>query len=417
MKNFFKILKLNLFVTLFLVGSIYSQSSSTYSRFGIGDIFYANSAKRLAMGQLGTSLADESYISIINPAAWNTISRTRMEFSFRYSGISVSNDANKTYYDDSRFSGFSFGFPISKDNGVVMAMGLIPVSRVSYKAAEKFESTTNNKDDYIINYSGDGGLSKVFVGLSFKLPFDLSFGGTLDYYFGNLEYESKVTFINLNQRSGSFNKRFTPQGLGTTIGVITPDISKIFSSGNFKNLRLGASAIFLNDLNTDTILTSTSVVEKDTVSSGVTKMHIPARYSFGLSFNVTDNYRFAFDYLYQEWNKFSINNTVSNQLQRASKISAGFEYKPDYEINKSAWEQISWRFGLSYEKSQYKINNTSIEEYSIAGGFSYPLAMENTIDVAIQYSIRGKNEANLFKENTIRLNIGLSLGETWFLRR
>jgi hypothetical protein len=80
------------------------------------------------------------------------------------------------------------------------------------------------------------------------------------------------------------------------------------------------------------------------------------------------------------------------------KISTGFEYKPGQIIGASVWEQIIWRAGLSYEKTQYLINNQGIDQYSVFGGFSFPLGIENSIDIAVQYSMRGTTDSGLLKE-------------------
>ena len=56
-----------------------AQSSSSYSRYGIGDIDYSYSVRRMGMGQLGTAVADADFISIINPASLYKIDKTRFE--------------------------------------------------------------------------------------------------------------------------------------------------------------------------------------------------------------------------------------------------------------------------------------------------------------------------------------------------
>jgi hypothetical protein len=80
------------------------------------------------------------------------------------------------------------------------------------------------------------------------------------------------------------------------------------------------------------------------------------------------------------------------------------------------WELTIWRFGLSYEQTQYKFYGQGINQYSIFGGLSYPLGIENTIDIAIQYLNRGTTDNNLLNENSVRIYLGLSFGELWFLR-
>ena len=42
--------------------------------------------------------------------------------------------------------------------------------------------------------------------------------------------------------------------------------------------------------------------------------------------------------------------------------------------------------------------------------------MGNTIDIGLQYSIRGQVDNSLVKENNFKLAVGISLGDIWFLR-
>jgi hypothetical protein len=107
-------------------------------------------------------------------------------------------------------------------------------------------------------------------------------------------------------------------------------------------------------------------------------------------------------------------------------ISAGTEYRPIRELGASFWNQIILRGGLSYEQTQYVINNTGINQLAVYGGFSVPLSYANTIDIGVQYSTRGTTKVlpvsgsndfiPLNKESGFRIAIGLSLGDIWFVR-
>ena len=97
-------------------------------------------------------------------------------------------------------------------------------------------------------------------------------------------------------------------------------------------------------------------------------------------------------------------------------LSAGFEYRQPKELGSSFLNLIILRGGLSYEETQYFINNTGINQYSVYGGCSIPLSMGNTIDIGLQYSIRGQVTNSLVKENNLKLAVGISLGDIWFLR-
>ena len=169
---------------------LFAQSSSSYTRFGLGDVDYSYSVRRMGMGQLGTSIADVDFISIINPASLYRIGKTRIEFSANYNGTFLANNIQKKYFAETEFGGFTVGIPISNKYGIGVAFGIVPFSNVSYNVLERYNSTNPLIGDYEIEYSGKGGLSKVFVSSSYLLPFDMAIGGSFEYYFGNINYNS-----------------------------------------------------------------------------------------------------------------------------------------------------------------------------------------------------------------------------------
>ena len=128
---------LSCFVIFFTVS--FAQSSSSYSRIGLGDIEYSYSSRRLGMGQLGVSVADADFINTLNPAGWYLLSKTRVEFGINYNGLFISDDNTKRYSGEAEFSGFTFAFPVSTDYGIGAALGFIPFSNVSYLSVQNFE--------------------------------------------------------------------------------------------------------------------------------------------------------------------------------------------------------------------------------------------------------------------------------------
>ena len=396
---------------------LFGQSSSSYTRFGLGDVDYSYSVRRMGMGQLGTSIADVDFISVINPASLYRIGKTRIEFSLNYNGIFLANDQQKNYFAETDFGGFTVGVPISNKYGIGMAFGLVPFSNVSYNVLERYNSTNPLIGDYEIEYSGKGGLSKVFISSSYLLPIDMSIGASMDYYFGNINYNSRVEFINSASFSSEYERSYQNRGIGGTFGFISPDFSKLLKLKSISDFRLGLAVNLFSNIKDDTLFTAKSVVGIDTLSSGRGEINLPSRLSFGMSFVLNSKYLFSLDYSSQAWSKYLINNISSSALRDAYKISSGFEYRPARELGGTFWEQIIFRAGLSYEQTQYLIYGKGINQYSVSLGASFPLSNENTLDVGLMYSRRGTKELNLLQEEIIKLGIGFSLGELWFLRQ
>jgi len=225
-----KVFKVFIAVFFILQISMLGQSSSSYSRLGIGDPIYSFSAYGLGMGGLGVSLSNPASFDIVNPASWNQINRTRFIFSLSYSGSFISENSISGFNGKAQFGGLAFAFPVSDSNGASIVMGLTPYSIVNYNVVQTGTDLAGASGSYQILYNGKGGLSKAFIGTSYKLPLDVSLGATLNYYFGSINYNSSSEFSGSNASNSSYSRTYSPSGIGTNLGLISPDISPIFNS-------------------------------------------------------------------------------------------------------------------------------------------------------------------------------------------
>jgi hypothetical protein len=395
---------------------LFSQSSSTYTRYGIGDVNYTYSARSLGLAQTGVANLNQDFVEILNPASWTTLELTRIEFSLVLNGVQLSDNSNSALYTDGEFKGFTFAFPISKKLGIGFASGLLPYSRISYNVVESNTADETHISDYTETYEGDGGLSRLFMGASVKIPFDWIFGATLEYYFGKRTYSSTINFDNQSFLPAEYELDYRSTGFGTTVGLISQNFASLFNSESISNLRIGVSVNLLSDLDTDTSLTINPTTFADTVFSGKTQMNVPMRITAGLTFQLSNAYSFNLDYIYQPWSEYSIGGITSSFLRDVNKIGFGFEYKPVSGIGRTSWELIMWRTGVSYEQTQYIINGTGINQISVFAGLTFPLGFGDSLDLGLEFSQRGTLDSNLIEENFFRINIGLSFGELWFQR-
>ncbi len=140
-----------------------AQNTSTYTRYGIGDLYYGYSARTISMGHSGSAMLNSDYVEILNPASWSALSRVRIELNFSYDELKLSNSKETKYYGDGIFKGFTFAFPVSEIHKIGVAFGLVPYSRINYEVTQNVqdESISGN---YKSTYLGSGGLSRIFIG-------------------------------------------------------------------------------------------------------------------------------------------------------------------------------------------------------------------------------------------------------------
>jgi len=397
--------------------SLIAQVNSPYSRYGIGELEYSYSARRAGMGGLGVAVDDNAFISMLNPAAWHSINLTRVEFSSYFNGSFVKDQNQKSFYSGGYFSGFSFALPVSKDNGISVAMGLIPISKIAYETRTSVLDPSSQTEDHSFTYSGDGGLSKFYLGTSYTLPFDVSVGATLDYNYGTFRYRSKLDFLSNTSAGSSFKTEYKVKGLGGTFGMISQDLNKdIFKSDFVQDFRIGVSVSMVSQLSADTSFTKLGNYATDTLSQGITTMKIPPRFTFGASAKLNPHTQIYADYLFQNWSEYAVSGNTDQNLQNLSKVSLGIEYKNSAQPYTLS-DLIIWRGGFSFGTTPYKINGKGISEFSVSGGVSLPFSRENTLDLSLQFISRGTTDSGLLKENILKLGATLSLGELWFVRQ
>jgi len=407
----------NIFIVILTVTSlVYSQSSSTYTRNGIGDLNYTYSARSLGYAETGAAMFHKDFIEILNPASWSVLRLTKIEFSLVLNGVKLSDNSKSGFYTDAEFKGFTFAFPISEKNKIGFAAGILPYSRISYQVAELTEDPESINSNYTTSYEGDGGLSRLFMGASYQLPIGFTLGATAEFYFGKQTYTSLVEFINSSFVPAEYELQYRSTGFGSTIGIITNNFSGLFNSETISNLNFGVSVNVISELNTDTSLTISPSTLADTISFGETNMEIPIRLAAGISLVLNNKYNFNLDYIFQPWSEYTLGGVPSRNLRDVHRIGLGFEHGIVNEPSGATREQIRWRLGLSYELTQYVINGNDITHFGTYAGISFPLSVGNTLDLDLEYSLRGSTDNNLVQENFFRINVGISFGEFWFQR-
>jgi len=411
MKAFKIIILLSLFSSATFAGG-----GSLYTRWGIGNLQVDYSARKLGLGGSGIALVDYTYLNTLNPAGWYKLNQTRIAAGINFSGLNISDGTNDAFYTDGSVTGFTMGFPIQRDYGLTLVAGLVPYSNVEYEVVD--QRTDPIGGDYSMNLSGTGGLSKIFVGSSVILPFDIAFGAAFELYTGKIEFNSSIDFPADNtNRDALYTKAYKYEGTGANFGLLSGNLSDLIGIEEVTDLRLALTYNLATNLDTDTSLTSNSSIGETVINSALVNTHIPERLGVGLSFQYNRDYLFLIDYIYQPWSNYKMNGLTSTKMKDMQRYSFGFEYQNHDRRIRSYWDEIRWRGGLSYEETQYIMNGEDINQFSIHAGFSLPFGFGNTVDFGFQYGFRGTTDSNLLKENIFNFSVSLSMGEFWFVRQ
>jgi len=267
---------------LFLTNStLQATGGSLYSRYGIGDLYYSNSAMHLSLGGLGVSLLNNKYINTSNPATLFSIRNTRFGANVSSTTFQLDDGIENAVYTRVKFTGFHITFPVKESLGMGFILGMTPYSDVNYDVI----NSTGIADDVIEEqFEGTGGISKVFFGLSYLLPFDIAVGATFDYYTGNVQYKSSYQYSESSELLDSyFVNDYKYKGLGATLGFESPDLAKVFQLEGITNFRIGASYEISGPMNTDTAIVVRTSIGENTYESDQFDTKIPTKLVLGLN--------------------------------------------------------------------------------------------------------------------------------------
>jgi len=396
------------FLILFFLYSISIAGGSIYSRFGLGVLRFSTVDKTAGLGGLGIALFDPIYINRYNPALWSELARVRVSGGYLYEGTSTQDRFKNTFLTSGNFDGVMFAIPLWKKYGLTFATGVMPFSTANY--AVKKDSLIENR--YFSQlYKGEGGISNFVFGFSFKPFGKLSIGVRGEYYFGTIINSWDVDFGSSEFFFSRIKRERNCGGLGFTAGIA-------YGLGVGRN-SFTMGFVFSSPVNLKGL---TSVEYTVPVPGGSTisevnelKLKLPYRAGFGLSYFVRDRVQFSGDVYYQNWRKFEINGEHPPEITDALRVGTGLEILPSREVTAGFFEKTSYRFGIFYNRTYFKIDEKQINELFLTVGFGFPVSFDTRLNLAIEYGIRG--ELEIVQDRILRISIGVNTGEIWFVKQ
>ncbi len=409
-----------------------NNTTSPYSRFGLGDLQSRSLGRTFAMGGASLGSRNPLQINMANPASYTSADSLAFIFEFGINGklASYRTDTAKMTSNDVNFRYLSMGFRIT--NRIAASLGLTPYSDVGYDI--RLNRHLENTGDYFLRYSGDGSLTRSYFGLAITPFKNISIGANLNYLFGNLSNNAslyfgdiniinnyfynieKYEYIRINQFGLDFGLQATlplKNNQSITLGAVVenkPEYASYKSDGMF------------NDL---TIITNRSsgngVTDRDTIKYNAEEkgmIQFPLTYGIGVSYVKTDVLEINLDYYRQSWSKATFFGSINPVLTDLNKVAAGAEWIPDNNSIRSYWQRVAYRAGVKYEESYLKLNGRQITDFGVSFGVGLPIYRSySTINVAAEVGKRGTKSADLISEKYVKLNFNVNLHDIWFLQR
>lgn len=427
-----KILAAVLFTALATPSFAQSGTNSPYSQYGLGLLSDQTSGFNRGMNGLGLGFREHNQVNYINPASYSSIDSLSFIFDVGISGQVTNFDEGgvKKNANNSNFEYAVAGFRAARHLGV--SFGIIPFTNVGYNysnTANVGGITGSDATSYVNTYSGSGGLHQIYVGAGWEPFKGFSFGANVSYLWGS--YTRSVTNSYTDNYINTLSKYYTASthsykldfGVQYTTKISKKDMLTVgltYSPGH----KLGGKS------ECTVVSTNSQTAVSDTSSYSVSKaLEIPVMYGAGLTWNHDNKLKLGFDYSLQKWGSvvapvYNVTNNVPSytaekgQFVDRHKYTFGGELCPQ-ENSRNFFKRIHYRLGASYATQYLKINGLDgPKEYSVSAGFGIPIMNgynnRSILNISGQWV---RQDSKMFiKENTFRINIGLTFNEKWFAK-
>ncbi len=403
------------------------KENNPYSRYGIGEFTNGNNVVLRGMGNITSAYASPFRVNTDNPASYSFLRRTTFELAANASTRNVHGTVNGTSQAYSSATAsvayMNLGVPIGKNGG--MSFGFRPNSQVYYLLVDSgFYAPL---DTLLKRYEGEGSTNYAFIGGSYRYK-GLSIGVNVGYLFGNVRNSSFMYPVASTTTKYGFISNYSTY---TQVGGVhwKGGLQYEKKLDSFHVLRIGGTVTLGQDLKqhyseyhissynfSDTIIRDSSVKITDKVGT----LTLPMSYSAGVMFGREGKWSAGIDYTATNWSTF--NSSLNPQMNAnvgtdAYKLSVGGEYTPDAEAMRNLLSRSTYRLGVYYGTDYLRVNNVILPKYGVTAGFSTSFKRSiSQLHVAVDAGVLGTTEHNLVRQNYIRLTIGLSMNDLWFVR-
>lgn len=425
-------MKKTLIITLILIAVFYGNieaqklSSSPFSRYGVGELYFQGNGRQVAMGNTGIGDYNSYHISKINPALISSLKPSSVIFEIglfdKLSDYQTNGDSQLS--NIASFKYFMGGFRVTK--WWHTSFGITPYSGIGYTI--RTEDTLSINDEFstpiISNYEGQGGINQLFWGNSFTIKRHLSIGANINYNFGSID-RINSSLINDSLSSymsvTTFSTRNIFKKFSYNFGFVFADTIKKDEYTNILKYSIGgvfSNKYTINTLETKYInksqssygLTFTDSIFFDTVANS--SMMMPRTIGGGISLTFYDKFSFSADYKTSRWT----NNTILGESNFANStfMGVGAEFVLS-ALSTKYFKTIRYRVGAYQYNSYVVFNNQQIRSQALTFGFGFPI---KTVQMNLGFVVGKTGSVDLgLQENFYEFNVGLSLYDLWFIKR
>jgi len=410
----------NIFISLLLLNYIHAQS--VFNAYGLGLSKSGHYTATSGAGSIGLVPTFHPGVSLDNPATWPGLKFTYISGSYNSQSVSLDNRNNITYGNG--LDKIQFVIPIQDRYAIGVALKLVNNHNSYFKTdSSTFDFQGKN---LITNkeFRSGGGLLAGSFGVSFPMNEKMGLGFSVDRLFGSSRDEHSLVLNDIHYRM--FNIR-TYSGTVMNLNfagnfyndndLIVLAFARISMTGKPVSGTLYQFDLFedRNDNYTYDPDDYPATVNVDTIE--VSDIYAPNSFSFGLNAGFRNDLNIFGEFQIWSDEASSANYESIYTDQIGSKTHFGGGIVKFGNIGARAWQdKLTFRLGAFKESYGLKYSGKTINENGITMGIGFKFAVTgNQLDFSYRTGSRSINGD--YKELVKEFNIGLSLGDVWFLRR
>lgn len=408
-----------------------NQENSPYSRYGLGNLRSPYNTSFRGMGGSAAAGTPGINVNSFNPASYSFLRAATLDMAFEARSRSVFLGGKSTRSGTGNFSYFNLGMNLNQYLG--LNIGFKPIANMYYNS----DTSVNipGLGNATGNFSGSGDLQYAFLGLAGQYK-GFSVGLNFGYTFGNYDYSNSLKIPNTDTDGNEVGVRSSQLTHADNIGGIYWEGGLLYQAniGKENHLNIGATVTTSQKLN----LTRNNIniayhyltedkggnLIVDTLQNNETrgKLTMPATYAFGMSYGKEGKWQVASDFSYTDWSLFNKMGDRDGIGDNAWRYSIGGSLTPNSSASNTKYLSfVTYRIGAYYGKDYFHLFNTNVNYYGGTIGTSLPLQRKynnfGQLNLSLDIGKRGSITNGLAKEIYVNFTFGLSLNDTYWLKR
>ena len=429
-----------------LIGGAAAQNgfNMPYSQFGIGftDLPYTVPVVN-RMGGVAYTLSGSNYVNPFNPASYGSIGMESFVFDMGATILVSRLQNNNDHADDAdgNISHLMFALPVTK--WWKAAAGLLPYSTVEYESV--WESTYLANTSMKNIYSGNGGVSMVFVGSAFNILGDGAEGRRLQAGFNVNILTGRIHRALLYDFQGTDSTHYMNKCRykQTKLGDLLFDLGVQYWEPLNDKYTLGVGITYkpYRNMNIDDEVRVNTYHSGDPYQTPVDTIFPAAGQSstfestleqdhtigIGVSLARNDRWMVAADVTFSGWAGMKYSEGITPPIFGESTLDYGpysryalaFEKTGSMDAS-SYWGRISWSIGFNMEQGAMRLNingrSEVIDAWGAGLGATLPMRKGKSL-LTLSAGYRSVGNKDLLQRNVFTFGIGVSTCERWFAKR